>query len=205
MQKCQGIIVETWNIYRLVAQEIPQNPLLICFHLAQSPLMYVGKQRGTYWRELLGWLLIVEIHTQSSCMIDIPHHWSLRSFSWIVFCLAQFQYLSIGKERGPDNSWAVCWDLKYIHNPREINLPHPASTQNFVCHKLHFCTLGRREEGAWGGFWNLQYMYSPCAQLFYHTLIWRNFCLSVGEERCADASWCGCWDSDISHPCLLDL
>ena len=93
--------------------------------------MSTGKQRGKECIELLGWLLILTIHTQSLCVIDIPHHWYPRPWSCSNF-LEKYQVLSFGKNIGPENSWAGCWELKYIHNTCESNLPHPSPEHFFL-------------------------------------------------------------------------
>ena len=91
--------------------------------------------------------------------------------------MAQFQVMSVGKERVPENSWAGCLDLQYIHNTFKINTLHPDPSQIFVWQ--------RRKEYSWAGCWYLQYIYIPHAQLFYHARIRRKK-LSVcwGIERC---------------------
>ena len=143
MQRCQGIVVETWNIDLILAQEISYtlvsrklssgtNHSSVCWEtercrgvkelllilaiyidyphkrstipcyckklcLEQSPIMHIGKKRGTDCREWLGFLLRLTIHTQPSCVIDIPHHWYHRPLSCTFFFWKNYKFCPFGK------------------------------------------------------------------------------------------------------------
>ena len=136
--------------------------------LAQTIVLYFGKERGVECRGIMGWLLRLEILTDSSHN-QYPTHWSCANYHQV-----QTTVLSLGKHRVAEVSRYYYWDLQYIQTPCTSYLPDPAPTQIFVWHNPHFCLLGKIDvqsaENSWAACWDFQYIHNPRAQLIYHTI-----------------------------------